>query len=98
MSCPTKRTTALSTHGKSNAAGVVERRIKRGTAISQLRLPKGQEDNIDHVSCGTWLKVRTDHPRETGRTTTAFVSIKDKGLHQLVPFSYIRQPLEETQI
>ena len=44
------------------------------------------------------MKVRTDHPREAQQTTTAFVSVKDRGLHRPVPFSYIRGPLKDTQI
>ena len=85
--------------GKANTADIVRQIINnRDAAISQLRLPGGQEDNIDHVSCGFWLKVRTDHPRDAGQTTTAFVSVKDRGMHRPVPFSYIREPLKETQI
>ncbi|KAJ9612338.1 hypothetical protein H2200_003935 [Cladophialophora chaetospira] len=85
--------------GKAKTADIVEKVINnRDAAISQLRLPGGQEGNVDHVSCGIWLKVRTDHQQQAGQNTTAFVSVKDRGLHRPVPFSYIREPLKETQI
>ena len=69
--------------GPTSTADVIRHTIdRRDVAISQLRLPEGQEGNIDYVSCGVWLKVRTDHPRAAGQTSTAFVSVKDKGLHR----------------
>ncbi|KIW53558.1 hypothetical protein PV05_09118 [Exophiala xenobiotica] len=85
--------------GKASTADIVEQVINtRDAAMSQLRLPSSQEGKIDLVSCGIWLKVRTDRPREEGQLTTAFVSVKDKGLHRPVPFSFTREPLAETQI
>ena len=84
--------------GNSSTADVVEDVVNtRDAAIRQLRLPATQEGNVDYVSCGIWLKVRTDRPRQS-ETTTAFVSVKDKGLHRPVPFSSIRAPLKETDI
>ena len=83
---------------KASTNDVIEDVINtRDAAMRQLRLPVNQEDNVDYVSCGVWLKVRTDRPHQS-ESTTAFVSVKDKGLHRPTPFSYIREPLSETQI
>ena len=49
------------------------------------------------MSAGIWLKVRTDRPKPAS-TTTAFVSLKDKGLHRPTPFSFFQKPLGNTQI
>ena len=69
----------------------------RDAAIKELQLPGSQEGKADHVSAGIWLKVRTDRPKPAS-TTTAFVSLKDKGLHRPTPFSFFQKPLGDTQI
>jgi hypothetical protein len=85
--------------GNASTADIIEQVINtRDAAILQLRLPSSQEGKVGLISCGIWLKARTDRPREEGQLTTAFVSVKDKGLHRPVPFSFIREPLAGTQI
>jgi hypothetical protein len=59
----------------------------RDEAIKQLQLPGSQDGKVDHVECGIWLKVRTDRPH-LAATSTAFVSVKDKGLRARTQNNY----------
>ena len=77
---------------------VVQRVIDtRDAAIKGLQLPGPQEGKVDGVESGIWLKVRTDRPTP-GSTTTAFVSVKDKGLHRPIPFQFFHKLLGPDQI